>query len=290
MTTLRESLTLIGESINDSVPPTQKLYDAGDIDGLKALAQSQDVRGAAYIDVNVGSRSGEFLAEMVRAVQSVTSKPLSIDTPDPAMAEAGLKAYDPAIAGGQAPLLNSISQLRLEMFDLLKIQPFRPILLISERLEDGTSRANHSAEETYETAKAMQASALACGLCNDDIIFDPAISPVGADSNGDIQRLMAAMALIHADPDLAGFHASVGLSNFTVMLPPKREDGMLVKSTLESAFLTRAMPLGMDMVIGSVKRKYKRLDEDHPALQCFDEVLTLEGFDAIMRVQEFYAD
>ena len=289
MKTLRESLTLIGESINDSVPPTRKLYDEGDIGGLKALAKSQDLGGAAYIDVNVGSRSAEFLAEMIRNVQSVTSKPLSIDTPDPAMAEAGLKAYDASIAGGKAPLLNSISQLRLEMFDLLKIQPFRPILLISERREGGTSKANLTAEETYETAKALQASARACGLCNDDLIFDPAISPVGADSGGDIHRLMGAMALIHADSNLAGYHASVGLSNFTVMLPSKRDDGMNVKGTLESAFLTRAMPLGMDMVIGSVKRKYVWLEDDHPALQCFDEVLTLEGFDAIMRVQEFYS-
>ncbi|MDA1043779.1 MAG: hypothetical protein O3C57_01005 [Verrucomicrobia bacterium] len=66
MMTLRDSLVLIGESINDSVPSTKKRYDAGDIDGLKALVQSQDTAGAAYIDVNVGARSGDFLAEMVR--------------------------------------------------------------------------------------------------------------------------------------------------------------------------------------------------------------------------------
>ncbi len=290
MTTLRDALTLIGESINDSVPSTNKLYAAGDIEGIKALAQKQDEAGAAYIDVNVGSRDAAFLAEMVRTVQTVTQKPLSIDTPDPAMAEEGLKAYDASIAGGAAPLLNSISQLRLEMFDLLKIQPFRPILLISERVEDGVSQPNHTAEETYATAQAMRDAAHAVGLSNDDIIFDPAISPIGADSEGDLHRLMGAMTAIHNDPDMAGVHASVGLSNFTVMLPPKREDGMPVKSALESAFLTRAMPLGVDMVIGSVKRKYRRLEDDHPALQCFDEVLTLEGFDTIMRVQDFYSN
>ena len=65
------------------------------------------------------------------------------------------------------------------------------------------------------------------------------------------------MALIHADPAFAGVHASVGLSNFTVMLPVKRADGEPVKGPLESAFLTKAMPLGLDMVIGSVKRNYR---------------------------------
>jgi len=94
-------LTIIGESINDSVPSTHKLYEANDIAGLKELARSQDLGGAAYIDVNVGKRPPEFLAEMVRHVQSVTAKPLSIDTPDPAMAEAALKAYDLHRAGGK---------------------------------------------------------------------------------------------------------------------------------------------------------------------------------------------
>lgn len=284
-----EGLTLIGESINDSVPSTKKLYDAGDIEGLKALAKSQDDGGADYIDVNVGSRDAAFLADMVREVQSVTNKPLSIDTPDPAMAEAALKAYDASIAGGAPPVVNSISQLRLEMFDLLAIQPFAPILLISERDDNGSGQPNHTAEQTYETAKAMRAAAAERGIVNDRIILDPAIAPVGADSEGNIQRLMGAMKLIAADADFKGVHASVGLSNFTVMLPPKRADGMSVKSTLESAFLTRAMPLGLDTVIGSVKRKYEILPEGHPALVCFDDVLALEGFDAIMRVQEFYA-
>ena len=76
-------LTIIGETINDSVPSTKKLFDAGDIDGILELARSQDEKGAAYIDVNVGPRSPEFMAEMVRKIQGVTAKPLSIDTPDP---------------------------------------------------------------------------------------------------------------------------------------------------------------------------------------------------------------
>ena len=75
------NLTIIGESINDSVPSTNKLFEANDLVGLKELAKSQDVGGAGYIDVNVGPRTAEFLAEMVRQVQGVTAKPLSIDTP-----------------------------------------------------------------------------------------------------------------------------------------------------------------------------------------------------------------
>ena len=284
-----QGLTIIGESINDSVPSTKKLYEANDIAGLKELAKSQDEGGAGYIDVNVGKRSPEFLAEMVRQVQSVTAKPLSIDTPDPVMAEAGLKAYDRARAGGKIPVLNSISPLRAQMFELKKIVPFRPILLVTERNENGTGQPNHTAEQTYDTAKQMIAEAKRHGIAVADCIIDAGISPIGADSENQFQRLMKSIRMIHDDPQFKGVHMSVGLSNFTVMLPPKRGDGSPTKGPLESAFLTMAMPIGMDHVIGSVKRKYEVLPPDHAAMQCLADCLKLDGFDVIMRVQEFYA-
>ncbi len=286
-----ENLTIIGESINDSVPSTTKLFDAGDIEGLKALAKAQDEAGAGYIDVNVGLRTPEFMARMVREVQRVTAKPLSIDTPDPAMAQAGLEAYNLDRAGGQLPILNSIAPLRTEMLDLYAVQPFRPIFMISERNEDGESRANRTGAETYQAAKDMLAAARASGLAiaNNDIIFDPGIPPIGTDTEGLVRMVIDAMGLIHGDPDFAGVHMSVGLSNFTVMLPPKTAGGSPVKSSLESAFLTLAMPLGLDMIIGSVKRKYETLPEGHPALVCLEDVLKLEGHETIMRVMEFYS-
>ena len=81
---------------------------------------------------------------------------------------------------------------------------------------------------------------------------------------------------------------SVGLSNFSVMLPPKRANGQPVKGPLEST-LTRAMPLGLDMVIGSVKRNYEFLPPGHPAMLCLDAVLASDGFEGIMRVRDFYS-
>jgi cobalamin-dependent methionine synthase I len=273
------------------VPSTNKLYEANDIDGLLALAKLQDEKGAAYIDVNVGPRSPEFMAEMVKKVQSVTAKPLSVDSPDFETAKAGLEAYDIDRAGGVKPVLNSISALRVEMFDLYSIQPFCPILLISEQMVDGESGPCHTAEQTYEAAKSLISLAREgdCAIPNEDIIFDPGIAPIGTDSEGNLKRLVAAMEMIHADADMVGVHTSVGLSNFTVMLPPKRPDGSRVKGPLESAFITKTMPLGLDMIIGSVKRKYELLSPDHPAMQCLEDVLKADGFDGIMRVQEFYS-
>lgn len=284
-----EGLAIIGESINDSVPSTRAMLEAGDVEGILRLAESQDAGGAAYIDVNVGRRTADVMAEMVRKVQGVTAKPLSIDTPDPALAEAGLKAYDRSRSGGKPPILNSISPLRMEMLDLFGTTPFMPILLISERVENGSNTPNGTAAEIHATAKEMLAAVRARSIPNGGVIFDPGIAPAASDMEGMLKRTLDAMALIHADPDMKGVHMSVGLSNFTHMLPSKRSDGTPVRSSLESAFLTRAMPLGLDMIVGSVKRKYEILPAGHPALACLEDLLSLEDIEAIERVREFYS-
>jgi cobalamin-dependent methionine synthase I len=284
-------LTIIGETINDSVPSTKKLFDVGDIPGLLELARTQDEGGAAYIDVNIGARPPEFMADLVRKIQGVTARPLSIDTPDPEIARAGLEAYDANRAGGRKPILNSVTSLRAGMFDLYRIRPFKPILLVSEHSVDGHSRPCRTPEETYAAAQYLvRAFKERCpGATNDDCIIDPGIAPIGSDTEGNLKRLIRALEIIHADPAFAGCHASVGLSNFTVMLPPKRADGSPVKGPLESAFLTKAMPLGLDMVIGSVKRKYEMLGPDQPAMKCLEDCLKADGFEVLMRVREFYA-
>jgi cobalamin-dependent methionine synthase I len=285
-------LTIIGESINDSVPSTKKYFDENDVAALLELARGQDEKGAAYIDVNVGARSPEFMADLVRRIQSVTAKPLSIDTPDPAIAEAGLRAYDPGRAGGRKPVLNSISPLRFQMFDLWAVRPFVPILMASERFETGAScaNANKTAEETRQTARALleEARRRIAGFSNDQAIIDPGIAPIGSDCEGQLRRVLESLALIHDDPFFAGVHMSVGLSNFTVMLPSKRADGSPVKGPLESAFLTLAMPRGLDTIIGSTVRKYEILPAGHPALACLEDILKLEGYDTLMRLKEYY--
>lgn len=285
-------LTLIGESINDSVPSTHTLFEENNIDGIVELAKFQAEKGAEYIDVNVGLRSPEFMADLVKKIQEHITLPLSIDTPDPAIAAAGLEAYDQERAGNKKPILNSVSEARLEMFDIYNMQPFIPILLISEGADDsGDIKMNKTAEETFVTAKSIIKIARERieNVANDQLILDSGIVPIGSDSEGNFKRLMESIKLIHEEEDFAGINMSVGLSNFTVMLPPKKADGSPVKGPLESAFLTMAMPMGLNMIIGSVKRKYKILTDDHPAMQCLKDVLEMEGYDVIMRVMSYYS-
>lgn len=285
-------LTIIGESINDSVPSTHTLFEENNIDGIVALARSQAEKGASYIDVNVGSRSPAFMADVVKRIQEHITLPLSIDSPDPELAAAGLATYNPERAGNKTAILNSISEARLEMFDLYNIRPFIPILLVTEGLDErGEMIMNTTAQQIHATSKKMAGIARKRieGVKNSQLILDPGIMPIGSDSKGDFRRLMEAMALIHQDNDLAGVNMSVGLSNFSAMLPSKRGDGSPVKSPLESAFLTMAMPLGLNTIIGSVSRKYVLVSEDDPAMVCLRDVLKLEGVDIIMRVMMYFS-
>ncbi len=285
-------LTIIAESINDSVPSTHKMFEAGDMNGILELAKFQAEKGAGYIDVNVGLRSPELMAEVVTAIQKEISLPLSIDSPDYKIVEAGLKAYDAGRAGGKLPILNSISEARLEMFDLYALQRFIPIMLVTESMDAlGSMLMNKTTDQTFETVKHMVSIARerVPEIKNDHLILDPGIIPIGSDMDGQFKRLLTTIQRIHEDADLAGIHMSVGLSNFTTMLPSKTSDGLSVKSSLESAFLTMAMPMGFDTIIGSVRRKYAILEDEHPAMQCLKDFLTMEGPNAVMRVMQFYS-
>jgi len=280
------ALTIIGERINDSIPSTHELYERGDLDGIVALARAQADGGAAYIDVNIGRRPPERMAELVRRIQPAVPCPLSIDSPDHATAQAGLAALPP---DAPMPILNSISPLRTEMFGLYALRPFRPILLISENTRDGRAAPCRTAEETYAAARQLLAAAQRAGIPIRDCIFDPGIAPLATDTEGNLRRLMDTLRMLRDDPAFAGAHASVGLSNFTVMLPSKRADGTPVKAPLENAFLTRALPLGLDHIVGSVTRGYQTLPEGHPALLCLDNCLAADGYDTLLHVQDFYS-
>ncbi len=281
-----EGLSIIGESINDSVPGTHSFYEANDFDSIRDLAKFQGENGAAYIDVNVGARSVAVMEKAIKAVQEGTEKPISVDSPDFDLAEAGLTACE---TGRGKPILNSISPLRIEMFSLYKKFTFRPILLISENLDqEGQRFSCRTADETYAAAEYLFGLAKEAGIPNEDIIFDPGIAPIATDTEGNLPRLIETLRRIHANPEMAGVHASVGLSNFTVMLPSRKKDGSLVKSPLESAFLALAIPLGLDFVIGSVKRNYLLPDPSDPAVQCVADCIASPGMGTLMRVRKFY--
>jgi 5-methyltetrahydrofolate--homocysteine methyltransferase len=287
------NLTIIGERINPGFPISKKLIDNRDIDGLAKLAVSQVRNGAGYLTINTGENPLErldFLQDLILSVQNVVDVPLSFDSPDPLVQEICLKVYDPEKAKGRKPIVNSVNEQRWEMLDLLKIQPFRIIIMASERFEDGQMKANRRSADIAETARHLVAkitdSTNMIGI--DDIYIDVSLGPLASDSKGLTGMAVYAIKQIGTDPALRDIHMIVGLSNLSIMLPNKAIDGSLLKVQIDSAFLTRTMPYGLDTILGTPGRDYRILHEDNFVLKGFDEAISLGGFDSIIRIQQLY--
>jgi hypothetical protein len=97
-----------------------------------------------------------------------------------------------------------------------------------------------------------------------------------------------AIRLVHDDPDLQGVHIMGGLSNLPQHLPSKAVDGSDLKQQLECAFLSVAMPMGFDTVLGTPWRNYALLEDGNFVLRQFREIIALRGYDALMSVMKLY--
>lgn len=283
---------IIGERINPGFKSTRALFDNEDIPGIQALAVKQAEAGARYLNVNIGARAltdAAWMARVIRAIQEVVHLPLSFDFPSKAVQEACLATYDPARAGGELPIVNSITEHRWELMELYGRYRFKVILMASERVEDGIAKNNKTAQEIYATARR---AALRLrddyGMPLDDVFLDLSVSAIIADTEGLNRSTIEAIRLIGADPELAGVHMMGGLSNIGQQLPPKAADGSDLKHGLENAFLTLTVPHGFDFVLGTPWRGYAPLAEDHYVLATYRHFLEQSGSNALRAVRKFY--
>lgn len=285
-------LTIIGERINPGFRSTEALFEKEDISAIQALAVRQANCGARFLNVNAGTKAlnnPQFMVEVVRAVQAVADIPLSLDCPDFDVLKAVLEAYEPAKARDEKPIINSISESRWHLADLLKIRPCRAILMASEQVRDGRMLPNRNGAEVHEAARRM-ALRLAgeYSARNEDLFVDVSIATLAADTEGLIQMALDGTRLVRQDPALVGIHIMGGLSNLPQHLPEKAVDGSDLRLQLECAFLTVAMPLGFDTILGTPWRAYQLLPPDNFVLREFRRIVALRDSDALMAMVALY--
>ncbi len=287
-----KNLTIIGERINPGFKSSKALFDNNDIEGIKSLAVEQLRLGASYLNFNAGQKGmdePQFLRDVVVALQSVVDAPLSFDSPNLESQRICFEAYG---KDRPKPLINSISELRWELTELLRLRPCKVLLMASERNENGERIPNKTADEVFDTARRMSLKLLhgGFGLTPDDIYIDVSVGPVAADMEGLTRMAIQAIRKIGAAPELKGVHMSVGLSNISIMVPAKASDGSPLKLLLESAFLTNTVPYGLDTIIGTAGRDYKILPKDNFVQRGFDEAMELDDVESIMRIQALYKE
>jgi 5-methyltetrahydrofolate--homocysteine methyltransferase len=288
-----KNLKIIGERINPGFKSSLKLIEEQDIAGIQQLAVKQVENGATYININVGNGVIEdqgFMKDVIRGVQEVVSVPLSFDFPNVEVQKVFLNCYDQKKAMGGKPIVNSISELRMEMMQLYDIRDFKMILMASERNENGVMSPNKTSEEVLETTLRMVENIRKAypAITLSDIFIDVSVSPIGADVEGLVKMAIESIRKIGTHSELESIHMSVGLSNISVMLPNTALDGSNLKLGLESAFLTETVPYGLDTILATPGRKYQMLDEDNFVLKGFRNAINADGYESLMEIQSLY--
>lgn len=265
-------LHLIGELINNSYARARNAFTARDVEAYARLAQLQAGLGVSYLTLNVDGtqriqvRMEEmlaFLPDVIPAIQAATSTPISFDNPSVEYHKIALAHYDRAKSG--RPILNSLaaSRERLdEMIELVQHYDTNVIVMASEYFAPGGTAQCLSAADAHRAAKYfVDLLVTKAGRTPDQIIIDPGLAPVGADTYGLVNIGLDAMRLIRRDPDLRGVHFIVGLSNFAWGTPRG------VREQLECAYLTLGMEAGLDYALANPEKNPAPLPADHPVVE-----------------------
>ena len=184
------------------------------------MAQRQIDGGADYLDLNVDEISAdvsgrlEAMQWLVAAVGPASSVPLSIDSSDAAVLEAGLDAIDPGWADGATPMLNSASTERPDVLDLVK-ERGTPVVLscTGASMPSGT-------QDRVERAEEIIGMALEKGLPEDSLHVDPLVIPIGVDPMAGQAYFDAVSTIRERFGD--DIHITGGVSNISFGLPARR--------------------------------------------------------------------
>jgi 5-methyltetrahydrofolate--homocysteine methyltransferase len=258
---------LIGELINHSFARAARAWKDRDVAAYAKLAKLQADLGADYITLNIdGTQSMrvtpqdmfDLIPNLIPAIQEATPVPIAFDNPSIEFHRRCLKVYDPARSG--RPILNSVAASRHnldEMFELVKSYDTMVIGMASEKFVEGGGAQCLSADDVYGAAQQLvHLLRDKAGRRTDQIILDPGLAPVGADTYGLVNMGLDAMRLIRANPDIKDVHLSVGLTNFSFGMPKG------IRESVESAYLTIAVEAGLDYVLGNPEKNLHLLEPD----------------------------
>lgn len=262
-------LHVIGELMNNSYARARNAFTAREVKAYQALARLQSDLGASYLTLNLDGTQRiqvkrqdmlDFLPDVISAIQDVTTTPIAFDNPSVAYHKVALQHYDRRKSG--PPILNSLAASREhleEMIELVKHYDTLAVVMASETFAPGGSSQCLAPEDAYQAAKHFVGLLRTkAGRRNDQIIIDPGLAPVGADTYGLVNIGLDAMRLIRADPDLQGVHLLVGLSNFAWGTPKG------VREELEKAYLTLGMEVGLDFALANPEKTPAPLPPNHP--------------------------
>ena len=228
-----DGITVVGERINPTGKKRfQQALREGDMDYVLAQAISQAESGAAVLDVNVGAPGVDepaLMEQVVKALQSVVSLPLQLDSSNAAALERGLRVYN------GKPIVNSVNGEQAVLDKLLPLCKKYGAAVVGLTMdEQGIPK---TAAGRVAIAARIRDAALAAGIPLEDIYIDCLTLTASAQQ----EDVMATLDALRACKEELGVRTVLGVSNISFGLP--------CRPYLNTAFLTMAMYAGLDLAI-----------------------------------------
>jgi cobalamin-dependent methionine synthase I len=226
-------MIIIGEKINATRKAVGQALAERNKTVIQDLACRQSEAGAAWLDVNAGSRpdvEAEGLNWLVETVQEVTETPLCLDSANPQVIAAAIGRVH------KTPLINSISYEKDRFTSILPlVKQYQCPVIVLAMDDKGIPKTSQG---RVEIIRKIIEETRQNNLADDLLYIDPMVMSLSIDTEAGNNALKT-MQMIHRE--FPSVHLVSGLSNISFGLPGR--------SLINRAFITLAVESGLDSAI-----------------------------------------
>ena len=228
-----DGITVVGERINPTGKKRfQQALREGDMNYVLEQAVSQAEAGAQVLDVNVGAPGVDepvLMEQVVKALQSVTSLPLQLDSSNVEALARGLRVYN------GKPIVNSTNGEPEKLAAILPLCKKYGAAIVGLAIDK--KGIQPKAADRVAIARRITEAALAAGIPREDIYIDCLTLTASAQQ----EDVLATVQALEACKKELGVRTVLGVSNISFGLP--------CRTYLNTTFLTMAMYAGLDLAI-----------------------------------------
>ena len=228
-----DGITVVGERINPTGKKRfQQALREGDMNYVLEQAVSQAEAGAQILDVNVGAPGVDepaLMPQVVKALQSVVSLPLQLDSSNVEALARGLRVYN------GKPIVNSTNGEPEKLAAILPLCKKYGAAIVGLAIDE--KGIQPKAADRVAIARRITEAALAAGIPREDIYIDCLTLTASAQQ----EDVLATVQALEACKKELGVRTVLGVSNISFGLP--------CRTYLNTTFLTMAMYAGLDLAI-----------------------------------------
>ena len=228
-----DGITVVGERINPTGKKRfQQALRENDMNYVLEQAVSQVEAGAQVLDVNVGAPGVDepaLMPQVVKALQSVVSLPLQLDSSNVQALENGLRVYN------GKPIVNSTNGEPEKLAAILPLCKKYGAAIVGLAIDE--KGIQPKAADRVAIARRITEAALAAGIPREDIYIDCLTLTASAQQ----EDVLATVQALEACKKELGVRTVLGVSNISFGLP--------CRTYLNTTFLTMAMYAGLDLAI-----------------------------------------